>query len=993
MNPDFLARLQSPPKSNRPIPFWSWNEKLRVEETRRQIQEMDNAGIGGYFMHARGGLQTEYMGREWMDNIQTGIEEARERGMGAWAYDENGWPSGFGDGRVNGLGEAFQQKYLRYEETAGRAGNEDPRTIYHLTLEDGRSLRFYYEVNPFYVDTLDKETTRRFLQEIYEPYGRIFGEELGKSMPGFFTDEPQVSRNGIPWSLTLPRAYQETYGEDLLPFLPHLFMETPGFERTRYRFWHLIQELFVTNFTQQIYEWCEKHRCQLTGHMVLEETLHSQITSNAAVMPHYEFFHMPGMDWLGRHIDPPTTPHQVASVAHQVGHKRVLSETFALTGWNVSFEELKWIYEWQMVRGVTHLCQHLEGYSLRGIRKRDYPPSLFYQQPWWKTYKLFNDAMSRIGMILSQGKVCFDVLVLHPQSSAWLRFNTHSNEGIDSLYDSFLELTHLLEGAHIPFHYGDERILQRHGKVEKNRFRVGEQSYSAVLVPPMEVLSHSTASLLETFAENGGEILWIQPQPRLIEGESRPMENLLKMGQRFKTAREAVRHISPSHKRVSVVNEEACEVQEIACTWREIPEHLAGEDCRFYFFVNSDRSEEKRTEITIPGSRTLLFRPEDGALIELPHTQKSKNVQVSHLFPPAGSLCLFATDRPEGLSQAGPRADLSQRHPLESELFQGRWNLELLEPNALTLDICDIWFDDQLQAEREHVSVVQSRALALERPVPLKLRFPFKVASLPKPPVYLVMESPEKFEIELNGQVIPPAPDNHAGYYRDISFRKIEISHALKEGDNDVVLRTRFQQSPSVYENLNRARLFEAEKNKLCYDTEIEAVYLVGYFGVNTPGTFEPLARHAMRYEGSFAIDTVPATVLLGDLTSQGLPFFNGSVKLSRTLKLGKEAAEGRLFKLKKKRAQVVSLAVNGQQAGQWLWPPYETDLQHLLVEGENLFEITLIGDLRNLLGPHHLEEGESYSVAPCCFFKEPNLWGNMPWDDRTCLVEFGVWL
>ena len=25
--------------------------------------------IGGYFMHARGGLQTEYMGEEWFDNI------------------------------------------------------------------------------------------------------------------------------------------------------------------------------------------------------------------------------------------------------------------------------------------------------------------------------------------------------------------------------------------------------------------------------------------------------------------------------------------------------------------------------------------------------------------------------------------------------------------------------------------------------------------------------------------------------------------------------------------------------------------------------------------------------------------------------------------------------------------------------------------------------------------------------------------------------------
>lgn len=65
---------------------------------------MDRAGLGGYFMHARGGLQTPYMGEEWFENISVGIEEGRKRGMQAWAYDENGWPSGFGSGSVNGEG-------------------------------------------------------------------------------------------------------------------------------------------------------------------------------------------------------------------------------------------------------------------------------------------------------------------------------------------------------------------------------------------------------------------------------------------------------------------------------------------------------------------------------------------------------------------------------------------------------------------------------------------------------------------------------------------------------------------------------------------------------------------------------------------------------------------------------------------------------------------------------------------------------------------------
>jgi hypothetical protein len=62
-------------------------------------------------------------------------------------------------------------------------------------------------------------------------------------------------------------------------------------------------------------------------------------------MPLYEYMHNPGMDWLGRHIASPLIPKQVGSAAKQLGRKLVLSETYACCGWDISFEELKWIAE------------------------------------------------------------------------------------------------------------------------------------------------------------------------------------------------------------------------------------------------------------------------------------------------------------------------------------------------------------------------------------------------------------------------------------------------------------------------------------------------------------------------------------------------------------------------------------------------------------------------------------------------------------------------
>jgi hypothetical protein len=985
MKREFLEKLKDPPKPYRPIPFWSWNERLEVEETRRQIEEMERVGIGGYFMHARGGLQTPYMGEEWMENVAAGIDEAEKRGMGGWGYDENGWPSGFGDGKVNGLGVRYQQKYLRWEEVEGEEDGE--YSIAHVQLEDGRLLRFFYDVNPYYVDTLDPEVARLFLEEIYQPYCERFGGEFGRGMAGFFTDEPQVSRNGIPWSWTLPERYAEAYGEELLPLLPQLFMAVGEYRRTRYRFWHLVQELFVVGFTQQIFDWCEARGARLTGHMVLEETLLSQLTSNGAVMPHYEFFHIPGMDWLGRHIEPPTTPLQVASVCHQLGQKQILSETFALTGWNVSFEELKWIYEWQMVRGVNLLCQHLEGYSLRGIRKRDYPPSMFFQQPWWERYRFFNDAMSRVGMLLAEGEIAFELLVVHPQSSAWLCYDDGENGEIEELNREFLHLTRVLEEAHVPFHYGDERIMDRHGRVEAGVLKVGQQSYRAVVVPPCETLAGSTVELLRAYVEGGGALIWVGRQPELVEGEeSAKLAELGEKGMRVRAAEGVVEGLPEDMRPISVVDEDGGEIGPIAATWRRLEEEFVEEECRFYFFANADQERSYRATVRVPGASAICLDFETGALRPVPFRCEGERVVVEHDFARRGSLALLAADDAGAFEAASEKAE---RRPLEREFLEGEWEIELLDANALTLDYCDFWFDGELQAEGEHVGVIQQRALDLERPVEIEMLFRVELAADFAPEeLFLVLERPERFLAEVNGERLAM---EDCGYYRDTSFRKLDIVGRLRSGGNEIRLKTTFTQSEEVYEHLRRARVFEAEKNKLTYESEIEAIYLMGEFGVGTPGRFEPLSRGAMRYSGGFVLQALPERVELGDLTAQGLPFFNGSVRLQRTISIGAESVDGRLLRLAEVMGHVVRLKVNGERAGEWFWRPYEADLDGFLQEGDNVLELELTGGLRNLLGPHHLEEGESYVVAPPSFFKEPNVWGCQPWNDGYCFVEFGV--
>ena len=225
-------------------------------------------------------------------------------------------------------------------------------------------------------------------------------------------------------------------------------------------------------------------------------------------MPHYEYFHIPGVDKLRRNIDNSLAALQMGSAAMQTGKKQTITESYAMCGYNVSFSELRGLTDWQMHRGVTLLCPHLEGYSLRGIRKRDYPPAMYEQQPWWEDYSKYIEAMSRIGMILTEGSAEYNTLLMHPQTMAWTMFDNDKNEGIDKLNDDFVKTIRALDRKHIMFHLGDETLIRRCGRVEGDRFVIGKQSYNTIVVMHGQFFMEDTKKLLDEYKKNGGKIVY-----------------------------------------------------------------------------------------------------------------------------------------------------------------------------------------------------------------------------------------------------------------------------------------------------------------------------------------------------------------------------------------------------------------------------------------------------------------------------------------------------
>ncbi len=905
-------------KKYRPVPFWSWNEKLNVDESIRQTAMMDEVGIGGYFMHARGGLQTEYMGEEWFDNIGACIEECNKRGMHAWAYDENGWPSGFGGGKVNGKGEKYWQKYLRVMAADADRSKVEPHRIIHVT----DTHCFYYDVNQFYVDTLDAEVTADFIREIYEPYY----EKYGDSFDGFFTDEPQISRNGIPWSLTMLDQYEKAYGEDLRNSLVCLYEEVGDYQNVRVKFWKLVTDLFSANFMKQIYDWCLAHNLQFTGHLVLEESLAAQLITNGACMPHYEYLTIPGMDWLGRNIFPVLTHHQVGSTAAQVGRKQVLSETFALCGHNVGHDELKRNYEWMMVRGINLMCQHLEGYSLRGIRKRDYPPAMYSQQPWWADYKVFNDAMSRVGMLLAEGEIKFDTLLMHNMTSGWITFNCGKNtlpDGKDlNYYDSSLiNATLALEAKHIPFHLGDETLMERHGRVEGNKLIIGQQTYTRVVLPEYITFMPSTEKLLAEFKANGGIITTVDE----IEAND-------------------------------IIDNE-----KITYTWRDFG------DFTMHYFVNTNNSEQKA--VIKKGSYAIDIATGD-----------KLDFCGEYTFPAYGSLVV--------IDDGTPCAAKKAEKELKALDITGSWTVADATYNSMTLDKCDYYFDGELEEENGYVLNIVPRTTLLKRPVDVRCCFHVNFEYISEK-LYLALETPEIFEIRVNGETVDKTD---CGYFRDHSFRMIDIQKYAKVGKNTIELFSKITQSEQTFANIEKAKFFESEKNKLTYDMEIEPMYLVGDFTVKADGNFDPIANNAYFFDGSFTVTKPAAEVTLQNLEQNGYTFFSGELTVSRKFNL--DSTDYKLSFVKN-GINAIRIKVNGKAVTTVMWAPYDIDLSDCLVVGENEIELTLVNNLRNLMGPHHHTSGELLGVGPGSFYKEPCIWngfGQGYYTDKysfvnTCLI------
>jgi hypothetical protein len=980
--------------SYRALTFWSWNDHLDPDEVRRQIREMARGGLGGHFMHARRGLETPYMGPEWMEAVRAAIDEGGHTGITPWLYDENAWPSGAASGRVYTGREAYRQKSLAFEEiqpakwqptdatvavfvarknakgeyTAFRRLPE-PRAVFgRVPRAEEALLHFVYRTSE-YVDVFNRDATEEFLKQTHERYRETVGGEFGRAIPGIFTDEPQYAGAGhrVPWSTELPKYFRRTCRYELVDHLPELFFPVEGCRKTRFDFFQAATRLFLLAWTMPIYQWCQRHGLQLTGHVMAEDTLLGQVQYVGAAMPHYEYMHIPGIDHLGRSLGSPVLVKQVASAAAQFGRERVLGEMFGAGGWGATFDDLRLLAEWQFVLGVNLVCQHLAAFSLRGARKRDFPPSLHYHQPWWPQYYLWNDYAASVLSVLTAGTPVVDVLVIHPIGSAWAEFTPLDPSAVKALDERLRELADYLLGIHADFHFGDELILERKGRVldgdRPATLAVGVKEYATVIVPDATNLRKSTVELLRKFKKAGGTIIFAGRIPELVDGApSKDVADLAKTcakaDARTPRGRVALKKFLTPALAVLSAGPGGKDATSILAQWRTV-----GNDSSFYF-LNTDLEKPVKARLVLPVKGTpIRLDATTGQATPLEAKVHGKAIEVEHTFGPRESLLMMvAVEEPSPADVMPAPAE----PPPRKQALKGRWNVKRLDPNVLILDTAAWRTDEGAYSDPMPIIDIQQQLVmrGSQEVVILKFEFNCAITDLKGRRFELVLEQPQACEMWYNGMRMP-LTDN--GAYYDTALRRVDITPFVRHGSNVLELKR-----PWLLDERRGAILMGRapgwEVRTTVPDSELENLYLLGDFGVGFPKGSRQSSRGSRWMLGRPELVEEPSRLGGADLIRAGYPFFTGRLALEREVTITREPSPDAVLELPPLSAVTATIHIGGQEAGTVWKSPRAVPIGNLLVRGRNLVSITLTTGLRNLLGPHHHEDGEVHVVSPQSF-------------------------
>lgn len=502
------------------FPFlWMRGEPEAV--IREEMQKIYDCGIRAVCVEAR--PHKDFCGPGWWHDLDIVIEEAKKKDMKIWILDDKHFPTGYAAGLIKqkyperkkqylacSTADLFGGRHIRtlavdrmlkptigfwqigaqadweerknncllaivavrfaqengFEETCidltgcykdGYAVFELPKGqwrvyVIYITRTDGG--------NDTYINMLDPVSAHTQIEGVYEAHYAHYAEEFGRTIAGFFSDEPQIGNTAeqcfdtklgkkgmqLPWSARMEEILRERYGQEYRTYLPFLFAKSAEMKicpQIRYDYMDVVSGLYEQHFSRPIGDWCREHGVEYIGHVVEDNGVHSRLGLGAA---HY-FRAMAGQDMAGIDViggqvmfgAPVQTRvgmggmegdgeffHYVlgklgASSAHLDPKKkgRCMCELFGAYGWGFGVRDMKYLLDHMLLRGVNHLVPH--AFSMAEYPDVDCPPHFYARgnNPQFLWFAELTQYADRMCGLLNGGTHAASVAVLYDGEADW----------------------------------------------------------------------------------------------------------------------------------------------------------------------------------------------------------------------------------------------------------------------------------------------------------------------------------------------------------------------------------------------------------------------------------------------------------------------------------------------------------------------------------------------------------------------------------------------
>ena len=509
--------LKDIPVSYQPAYTWLWNTTITKEEINRQIDEMYECGIRAFYIIGEPKnfcpdsrctyLSPEYLSEEYIDLVYYAFEQANAKGMYTWLYNEGGFPSGMVCGKIRKLYPELARKNVAVTKEILSTG-----TIYRAPekelasfvdgkrITDGASFPTEVQITRYsmedvggeygiHSDNAVRKNTDVFLELTHEALKKRFGEHMGHEVTMMFDDEAFMGR----WTEGLEKLFKEQYGYEIEDYLPMILGEEEAYTLEQKRaiidYRMLCGDLIYDNYFVPMRQWLNSHNMLSVGHLDKDSSSNGvRWRSYGNMLRLLRTFDVPGVDVIWSQITYPTNgvcchegneffPRLASSAAHQQGHSRCLSESFAVYGADVTPEEMRFVVNYQAVRGISLFNFMVMSFARDGVLQFQYRPNFIADNPGMDCLKQINDYTARLSYLLQNSQPDVTSALYVPQRT--ISAGGVEGAAAEKAYD---DMGMLLERSGVSFDLLDEELVQQ-GQVIDGKLVLEHVAYEHIFVP------------------------------------------------------------------------------------------------------------------------------------------------------------------------------------------------------------------------------------------------------------------------------------------------------------------------------------------------------------------------------------------------------------------------------------------------------------------------------------------------------------------------------